>query len=70
MKRKPRKVNAGIAGRRSVLTRTVFFREGSRLHVGILCRKCSGNKSLDRGCAVVFLATHENSRREIYRRGT
>lgn len=28
----PTKANAGIAGRRSVLTRTVFYREGSRLH--------------------------------------
>lgn len=70
MERKPRKVNAGIAGRRSVLTRTVFYRDGSRLHACILCCKCPGNKLPDRACALLRSATHENSRREIYRRET
>jgi hypothetical protein len=69
MMRIPRKANAGIAGRRSVLTRTVFYREGSRLHDRILCGNCPGNKSPDRACGLLRSATHENSRREIYRRG-
>lgn len=50
----PKKVNARIAAGRSVLTRTVVDRDESRAHICILRCKCS--------------ATHENSRREIYRR--
>ena len=70
MKRKPRKVNAGIAGRRSVLTRTVFYREGSRLHACILCCKWPGNKLPDRAYALLCSVTHENSRGDTCRTET
>ena len=53
-----RKVNAGIAARRSVLTRTVFDHDGSRLHIFILGCPRAGDKS-----------THENSRGEQGREG-
>lgn len=45
------KVSAGIAGRRSVLTRTVIFRDDSRMHGPIL-----------RGGGCLHKPTHMNSR--------
>ena len=56
------RANAGIAGRRSVLTRTVFYRDESRLHSHIL-------KDVSQDTKLAGSCTHMNSRDAIYKGG-
>lgn len=70
MRCRRKKANAGIAGRRSVLTRTVLYREESRPHDHILGGKRTGGKPPGLACAQLRSATHGNSRSETHRRNS
>lgn len=64
---KAKKVNAGIAARRSVLTRTVVYRNESRMHSCILRFMPLGAMPFTSATVLPCVQTQTNSRPSTYR---